>query len=122
MKNYSDTIGNRTSGLPACSAVPQPSAPLVCLRFPSSHLILVFKPLVCTPFFLLPLYTSHIVSLALIQDPRLFTVHPFLLLSPEMFSEVSCLLQKCLIRPLTFYSLLIIPLVGMCKCEFLPRD
>jgi len=28
MKNSSDTIGNRTSDLPACSAVPQPSAPL----------------------------------------------------------------------------------------------
>jgi hypothetical protein len=27
MKNCNDTIGNRTSGLPACSAVPQPTAP-----------------------------------------------------------------------------------------------
>ena len=27
MKNASDTIGNRTSDLPACSAVPQPTAP-----------------------------------------------------------------------------------------------
>jgi hypothetical protein len=27
MKNSSDTIGNRTSDLPACSAVPQPTAP-----------------------------------------------------------------------------------------------
>jgi hypothetical protein len=26
MKNSSDTIGNRTSDLPACSAVPQPTA------------------------------------------------------------------------------------------------
>jgi hypothetical protein len=24
MKNYSETIGNRTRGLPGCSAVPQP--------------------------------------------------------------------------------------------------
>jgi hypothetical protein len=27
MKNYSDTIGNRTRDLPTCSAVPQPTAP-----------------------------------------------------------------------------------------------
>jgi hypothetical protein len=28
MKNSKDTIGNRTRDLPACSAVPQPTAPL----------------------------------------------------------------------------------------------
>ena len=27
MRNTSDTIGNRTRDLPACSAVPQPTAP-----------------------------------------------------------------------------------------------
>ena len=27
MKNFSDTVGNRTRDLPACSAVPQPTAP-----------------------------------------------------------------------------------------------
>jgi hypothetical protein len=27
MKNYNDTIGNRTRELPACSALPQPTAP-----------------------------------------------------------------------------------------------
>jgi len=27
MKNSNDTIGNRTGGLPACSAVPQPNEP-----------------------------------------------------------------------------------------------
>jgi hypothetical protein len=27
MKNSNDTIGNRTSDLPVCSAVPQPTAP-----------------------------------------------------------------------------------------------
>ena len=27
MKNYNNTIGNRTRDLPACSAVPQPTAP-----------------------------------------------------------------------------------------------
>ena len=29
MKNFKDTIGNRTRNLPACTAVPQPSAPLL---------------------------------------------------------------------------------------------
>jgi hypothetical protein len=27
MKNFNDTIGNRTHDFPACSAVPQPTAP-----------------------------------------------------------------------------------------------
>jgi hypothetical protein len=27
MKNFSDTIGNRTCDFPVCSAVPQPTAP-----------------------------------------------------------------------------------------------
>ena len=27
MKNFNDNIGNRTRNLPACSAVPQPTAP-----------------------------------------------------------------------------------------------
>jgi hypothetical protein len=27
MKNFNDTIGNRTHDLPACSAIPQPTAP-----------------------------------------------------------------------------------------------
>jgi len=31
MKNSNDTIGNRTRDLPACSPVPQPTAPL-CIR------------------------------------------------------------------------------------------
>jgi len=34
-KNSSDSIGNRTRDLPACSAVPQPTAPprdLLCLK------------------------------------------------------------------------------------------
>ena len=31
-KNPNDTIGNRTRDLPACSAVPQPTAPLCALR------------------------------------------------------------------------------------------
>jgi hypothetical protein len=34
MKNSSDTIGNRTRDLPACSAVPQPTAPpAACFPF-----------------------------------------------------------------------------------------
>jgi hypothetical protein len=31
MKNFNDTIGNRTRDLPACSAVPQPTAPPLAL-------------------------------------------------------------------------------------------
>jgi hypothetical protein len=34
MKKSNDTIGNQTRGLPACSAVPQPTAPP---RAPSKH-------------------------------------------------------------------------------------
>ena len=30
MKNSNDTIGNRNRDLPACSAVPQPTAPRAC--------------------------------------------------------------------------------------------
>jgi len=33
MKNSNDTIGNRTRDLPACSAVPQPSAPPRALTY-----------------------------------------------------------------------------------------
>jgi hypothetical protein len=55
MKNSSDTIGNRTRGLPACSAVRQSTAPLrallslqyrdqiqwqIVLRFSDSHKII----------------------------------------------------------------------------------
>jgi hypothetical protein len=29
MKNSSDTIGNRTRDVPVCSAVPQPTAPVI---------------------------------------------------------------------------------------------
>jgi hypothetical protein len=34
MKNYSNSIGNRTRDLPVCSAVPQPTVPL---RTPQNH-------------------------------------------------------------------------------------
>jgi len=39
MKNSNDTIGNRTRDLPACSAVPQPTAPQ---RAPFSVSMLLF--------------------------------------------------------------------------------
>jgi len=47
MKNSNDTIGNRTRDLPACSAVPQPTAPpraplayvLHCIYIASSSVI-----------------------------------------------------------------------------------
>ena len=38
MKNSSDTIANRTSDLPACSAVPQPAAPLYLILPLTSHI------------------------------------------------------------------------------------
>jgi len=40
MKNFNDTIGNRTRDLPACSAVPQPTAPQ---RGPSVRIINTVK-------------------------------------------------------------------------------
>jgi len=40
MKNYSDTIGNRTRDLPACSAVPQPKAPPAACPIQCPHTIL----------------------------------------------------------------------------------
>ena len=45
MKNLNDTIGNRTRDLPACSAVPQPTAPLCYCRllaFVSILIVAVF--------------------------------------------------------------------------------
>ena len=37
MKNSNDTIGNRTHDLPACSAVPQPTAPPRAPKINQSH-------------------------------------------------------------------------------------
>jgi len=34
MKNFNDTIGNKTRDLAACSAVPQPAAPPRAVIFP----------------------------------------------------------------------------------------
>jgi len=42
MKNSNDTIGNRTHDLSACSAVPQPTAPLLASPPPSIFNIAVF--------------------------------------------------------------------------------
>jgi hypothetical protein len=48
MKNSSDTVGNRTRDIPACSAVPQPSTPPRNPRAPclykSAHKIVVLLP------------------------------------------------------------------------------
>ena len=39
MKNSNDTVGNRTRNLPACSAVPQPTAPrTVAKRDPTVYI------------------------------------------------------------------------------------
>jgi hypothetical protein len=42
MKTSNDTIGNRTRDLPACSAVPRPTAPSRAPYNTSAHLKLVF--------------------------------------------------------------------------------
>jgi hypothetical protein len=46
MKNSNDTIGNRTRDLPACSAVPQPSAPS---RAPVNHIYTDLKKMCLVP-------------------------------------------------------------------------
>jgi hypothetical protein len=38
MKNSNDIIGNRTSDLPACSAVPQPTTPPRAPTYISGHI------------------------------------------------------------------------------------
>jgi hypothetical protein len=47
MKNSSDTIGNRTRDLPACTAVPQPTAlqraPFIIDKFKNRLIILLYK-------------------------------------------------------------------------------
>jgi len=45
MKNFSDTIGNRTYDLAACSAVPQPTAPPRASTFLSNVFIIKY---ICT--------------------------------------------------------------------------
>ena len=42
MKNSNDTIGNRTRDIPACGAVPQPTAPTRAPRFSSEPSQLIF--------------------------------------------------------------------------------
>ena len=51
MKNSTDTIGNRTRDLPACSAVPQPTAPpcapkrlSVGYRYSGTKTVIAFGP------------------------------------------------------------------------------
>jgi hypothetical protein len=45
MKNSSDTFGNRTRDLPACSAMPQPTAPSrFAIHFYSSHILSPDRP------------------------------------------------------------------------------
>jgi hypothetical protein len=47
IKKFSDTIGNRPRDLPACSAVPQPTAPL---RAPLKYVQLFFNLFSCTSY------------------------------------------------------------------------
>ena len=55
MKNSNDTIGNRTRALPACSAVPQPTAP------PRAPLLLVPSLTMIRAMVVLPLY-DYLIS------------------------------------------------------------
>ena len=51
MKNSNDTIGNRTRDLPACSVVPQPTAPLrapVIAHWPDKSILITEKVIVQT--------------------------------------------------------------------------
>jgi hypothetical protein len=41
MKNFNDTIGNRNRDLPACSAVPQPTAPPIAPTYWVQVVILI---------------------------------------------------------------------------------
>jgi hypothetical protein len=50
MKNSNDTIGNRTSDLPACSAVPQPTVPPHGPKVTITQYI--FVAISCTEFYL----------------------------------------------------------------------
>jgi len=55
MKKSNDTIGNRTCDLPACSAVPQPTAPP---RAPQNIIYNIYKYIIYRPKFVI-LYTYH---------------------------------------------------------------
>jgi len=43
MKNFSDTIGNRTRDLPTCSAVPQPNAPPAACRLHRNNILVYIQ-------------------------------------------------------------------------------
>jgi hypothetical protein len=65
MKNSSDTIGNRTRDLLACSAVPQPTAPphalpvLTALGYMPNNLVIML----CSAYSLLIYQTALILNL-----------------------------------------------------------
>ena len=64
MKNSNDTIGNRTRGLPACSAVPQPTAPL---RIPPPPKIQMISLLHVSPG-VSPRHVLHIAKLSSVDS------------------------------------------------------
>ena len=50
VKNSSDTIGSRTNDLPACSTVPQPTAPPRAITQASTDFISAVQPVIDTLF------------------------------------------------------------------------
>jgi len=56
MKNSNDIIGNRTGNLPACSAVPQPTAPP---RAPGKMNLIIYIDL---PNFSFLFFTGHLIG------------------------------------------------------------
>jgi len=77
IKNSNDTVGNRTRDLPACSAVPYPTAPP---RAPISEyrnkIFLIIKPTRCTNFSNLFWKESlHVSDSSSVHRQEFFTVH-----------------------------------------------
>ena len=65
MKNYNDTIGNRTRGLPACSAVPQPTAP------PRAPIyIYIYTYLYLFMYIYIRTMTVHIIRIGMFNHPH----------------------------------------------------
>jgi len=82
MKNSNDTIGNRTRDLPACSAVPQPTAPprVPDLRGTRGYLLLCLK------------MVSHLLICASVKNDILDEVQNQKTVSVNISHALFCLL------------------------------